>query len=303
MLNRRILRIKVFKTIYAYAENPSMTLAESHELLDDLCQSTRDLYLLMLDLTVELKAMAEKRINMAKSKFRPTEEEKNPNMKFVENEISRILENDPDFKKILSKKKLSWDNCDSFLWNLYENIRQREYFQEYMSNPERSPEQDAALFTKIFEQELVDDEQLESILEDLSIWWNNDLAYSLTCCCRTFADLAKGRTWRMPELYQSQMPGKVGMDSDRDFVYRLLDRAYVDYGKDLKEIDELTPKWDINRVCTTDLALIVCGMSEAAAFPDMPKKVVVNEYVEISKYFSTPESKGFVNGLLDNLIK
>lgn len=303
MLNRRILRIKVFKTIYAYAENPSMTLAQGHELLEDLCQSTRDLYLLMLDLTVELKSMAEKRINMAKSKFHPTEEEKNPNMKFVENGISKLLENDPDYKKILSKKKLNWDNCDSFIWNLYENVRQRDYFLEYMNDPERSLKQDAELFTKIFERELVDDEQLESILEDLSIWWNNDLAYALTCCCRTLNELAAGRTWRLPELYLSQMPGNEGLESDRDFVNRLFERAFVDFNKDLKIIDEQTPKWDINRVCTTDLALIICGMAEAAAFPLMPKKVVVNEYVEISKYFSTPESKGFVNGLLDNLIK
>lgn len=303
MLNRRILRIKVFKTIYAYAENPSMTLAEGHELLGELCQSTRDLYLLMLELAVELKAMAEKRIDMARGKFHPTEEEKNPNMKFVENGISKIMENDPDFKKILSKKKLSWDNCDSFIWNLYENIRRRDYFLEYLNDPERSLKQDAELFTKIFERELVDDGQLEAILEDASIWWNNDLAYALTCCCRTLAELAAGKNWALPELYQSQMAGKAGMESDVDFVNRLFERAYADYNKDLEIIDELTPKWDINRVCATDLALIVCGMSEAAAFPQMPKKVVVNEYVEISKYFSTPESKGFVNGLLDNLIK
>lgn len=291
MLNRRILRVKVFKTVFARAENPSMTLAEGQAQFDALCQGTRDLYLLMLALAPALTREAASRIAAAKAKFHPSEEEKNPNLKFVENGLAKILDEDPDFNKIISKKKLSWEQYDVFLWHLYESIRQKDYFKSYMESSSRSLQEDAALWVRIYEEELVDNDELESILEELSIWWNNDLAYSLTTCCQTMEALAGGRQWSMPELV-----------ADKDFAYALLRRAFTDFDKDVQKISDATPKWDIARVCTTDLALIICGVAEADAFPSMAKKIIVNEYVEISKYFSTPESKGFVNGVLDNLI-
>lgn len=302
MLNRRILRIKVFKTIYACAENPSMTLAQAQTHFDAQCQGTRDLYLFMLALVPALTKQAKSRILAAKSKFHPTEEEKNPNMKFAENFMASKLEEDPDFTKLLNKKKLSWQEYDAFLWHLYGGIKEKDYFKEYMAEPLHTIEGDAELWIKIFENELVDNSELESILEGMSIWWDNDLAYSLTCCCRTMEDFAAGRSWALPELFLSQMPGQEGKSSDQDFAYTLLRRAYTDYDKDVQRIAELTPKWDIKRVCVTDLALIVCGVAEAEAFPNQPSKVIMNEYVEISKFFSTPESKAFVNGLLDKII-
>ena len=115
-------------------------------------------------------------------------------------------------------------------------------------------------------------------------------------------DFAAGKRWALPELYLSQLPGQEGKDSDRDFVVGIVRKAVATYQKSVEEIAKLTPKWDINRICTTDLALIVTGMAESAAFPSIAPKIIMNEYVEISKFYSTPESKAFVNGLLDKLI-
>ncbi len=302
MLNRQILRIKIFKTVYAYAENPTLSLAQAQAYFDALCEGTRDLYLFMLSLVPALTAQAESRMLAAQAKFHPTEEEKNPNRKFVENSISALLSQDPDFQKLISKKKLSWDQYDAFLWRLYDSLRTKEYFLSYMSEPSRSLKEDAYLWIKIFEKELEDNDDLDAILEGMSIWWNNDLAYALTYCCRTMKELAKGKNWALPELYLSQMEGQEGKESDRDFSHAVLRRAILDYDKDVEKIGTLTQKWDIKRVCVTDLALIVCGMAEAAAFPNQPSKVIMNEYVEISKYFSTPDSSAFVNGLLDKII-
>ena len=302
MLNRRILRIKAFKTVYALAENPEMTKAEALSQLEASCQSTRDLYLFMLALVPALTQEAKDRIEAARAKFHPTEEEKHPNMKFAENAIAPLLAEDPDFRKIVEKKKLGWDQYDAFLWHLYDEVKASDYFAAYMADPERSIESDARLWVSIFENALVDNKELEEIIESLSIWWNDDLAYSLTYCCHTVGDLASGKRWAMPELYLSQMPGQEGKESDRDFVVNIVSRAVLDYRKSVAKIAELTPKWDIGRICTTDLALIVTGMAEAAAFPAMAPKIIMNEYVEISKFYSTPESKAFVNGLLDKLI-
>ena len=144
MLNRRILRIKVFKVLYGYAENPSMSLREAEAELEISCQAVRDLYLYMLSLIPPLTAEASARIEAARAKFNPTEEERHPNLKFVQNRIAPILEADPDFKKLLSRKKLSWDQNDAFLRKLYERIRDREYFQAYLDSGKSSLREDAA---------------------------------------------------------------------------------------------------------------------------------------------------------------
>ncbi|MBQ0077437.1 MAG: hypothetical protein KBS55_02230 [Bacteroidales bacterium] len=302
MLNRRILRIKAFKAVYALAENPAMTTAEALDNLESSCQATRDLYLFMLALIPALTAEAASRLAAAQAKFNPTEEERHPNFKFVHNGIAPLLEEDPDFQKIIKKKQLSWDQYDVFLRHLYDTLKASDYFAEYMASDTASLEEDARLFVTIYERELVDNTELEEILEDLSIWWNDDLAYSLTYCCHAVNDLAAGKRWAMPELYLSQMPGQNRKESDRDFVRSVVSEAVRSFSASVESISALTPKWDKNRICTTDLALIVCGMAEAAACPQTAPRIIMNEYVEISKFFSTSASSAFVNGLLDKLI-
>lgn len=302
MLNRRILRIKAFKVIYSFAENPTETLKEAEALLDHSCESARDLYLFLLSIVEPLTKEASSRIEAAKAKFNPTEEESHPNMKFVENSIAPILASDPDFSKIISRKKMSWEQYDVLLRHLYESVRTREYYQKYMSVPERSLKDDARLFSDIFANEFEDNQELEDILEDMSILWNDDLSYVINVCCRTFDELGKGRQWCLPELYMSDSKGAGGRESDKAFIVNVLRTAYKNFDKYYQAVASTTPKWDKNRICATDLSLIVCGLAEAEAFPDMPTRIIINEYVEISKYYSTPESRAFVNGVLDKLI-
>ncbi len=302
MLNRRILRTKAFKTVYGYAENPSMTLKEAEALLDMACESTRDLYLFLLSVVGPLTTEASSRIEAARNKFTPTEEELNPNMKFVDNSIARLLDEDPDFQKLLKRKKLSWEQYDVFLRHLYESVRASKYFCNYLDSEVSGLEADASLWAKIFEHEFEDSAELHDILEDMSIYWNDDLGYALSWCVRTVKELGKGKRWSLPPLYASELPGNEAKSSDKSFVFTLLRSAYLNFEAFSESIAALTPKWNRDRICATDLALIVCGMAEAKAFPQTPVKVIINEYVEISKYYSTPDSSGFVNGLLDKLI-
>lgn len=303
MLNRRILRTKVFKAIYCYAENPTLTLKEAEGILEHSCEATRDLYLYLLSIIAPLTQEAKARILAAQAKYRPTPEELNPNMKFVQNAIAPIFEQDPDFAKIIAHKKLSWDNDDMLLRRLYESIRQKKYFKEYLSSSKTGLDQDAKLWIKIFEQEFEDNRSLVDILEDRSIYWNDDLGYALIWCCRTMKSLANGGTWNLLPLYQSDMAEHRTFDSDKAFVFNILRTAYSNYDAFCEKVAALTPKWNIDRICTTDLVLIACGMAEAKAYPAVPVKIIINEYVEITKSYGTPESSAFVNGLLDKLIK
>jgi len=302
MLNRRILRIKAFKAIYSYAENPGMTLKETETLLDRSCESTRDLFLFLLSIVQPLTDEARSRIEAARSKFNPTEEELHPNTRFLDNAIAPLLDNDIDFQKLVSKRKLFWEQYDAFLRHLYEKIRGRQYYKDYLDAEDTGIEADAKLWIRIFEREFEDNEELEAILEDLSIYWNDDLAYALSWCCRSIRGLAETKLWQFPALYQSDLKGNESFDSDHAFVVGLVRKAYAGFDGYYHSIAEITPKWDKDRICTTDLCLIVCGLAEADAFPGIPVKVTINEYVEIAKYYSTPESRSFVNGILDKLI-
>lgn len=303
MLNRRILRIKAFKVLYSYAENQSMTLAEAESLLEASCEATRSLYLFMLDIIPYLTAEARTRIENAKKKFNPTEEERNPNLKFTRNLISPLLEQDPDFQKIISRRKLSWDSYDALVRSVYDSICTKDYFKEYMASPESTLAEDALLFIRIFEEEFVDNDELAKILEDMSILWCDDLAYSLTTCCDTMKSLAKGYRWSLPPLYRSEMDLSKNAESDKAFIYKLLRTSFACFGKYAPLVAGNTTQWEKDRLFTVDTVLIVMGLSEAKAFPAMPLRVTINEYVEISKFYSTPKSRSFVNGLLDRLIK
>ena len=279
-----------------------MTLKEAESELERSCEATRDLYLSLMAICGPLTDEAISRIEAARSKFNPTEEELHPNMKFARNAVAPLLAEDPDFQKLIKKKKLSWENDDMFMRHLYESVRERDWFKEYLASPESSLEEDAALFARIFEEELQDNKELEAILEDQSIYWTDELDYALSWCCRTMDSIGRGRPWTLPELYLSDMPGVGGKESDRAFVFNLVRAAFRNYDSYHERVAAVTPKWDAGRICATDLALIICGLAEADAFANIDYKTTINEFVEISKFYSTPESRSFVNGVLDKLI-
>ena len=303
MLNRRILRIKAFKVLYSNAIAENMSLAQAQSQLDVACEATRDLYIYMLGIVSPLTKIARDRIESAKGKFNPTEEDLNPNMKFADNALAKLLDADVDFQKVISKKKLSWDQYDIFLKKVMNSIASKEYFAEYMASPSASLKEDCRLFTRIFEEEFVDSEDLEKILEDKSLYWNDDLAYALTWCCKTLKSFEKGEAWKMLPLYQSELLEGPDVESDLAFVRKLLQAAFAGYDRYFAMISESVSGWEKERLFSTDVALIVMGLAEASSFPTIPVKVTINEYVEISKFYGTQKSRSFVNGLLDRLVQ
>lgn len=303
MLNRRILRIKAFKVLYSSVLSGNMSLAQAEAQLDQACEATRDLYIYMLGIVSPLTKIALERIENARAKFNPTEEELNPNMKFVENRLAALLDSDVDFQKIFSKKKYSWAQYDLLLKKIMTSVAAKDYYAEYMASPERSLDQDCDLFIRIFEEEFVDSEELAQILEEKSLYWNDDLPYALTWCCKTFKSLAKGEGWSLLPLYQSELMKGDGVESDKAFVRNLLKASFAGYDRYSMMIAESVSGWEKERLFSTDVILITMGLAEAASFPTIPVKVTINEYVEISKFFGTPKSRSFVNGLLDNLVQ
>ncbi len=303
MLNRRILRIKAFKVLYSSVLAGNMSLSQAESQLELSCEATRDLYIYMLGIISPLTKIARERIEAAKAKFNPTEEERNPNMKFADNALASLLDADADFQKVFKKKKFDWSQYDLLLKKVMTSVASKEYFAEYMESQERSLAEDCKLFTRIFEEEFEDCVELEKLLEDKSLYWNDDLAYSLTWCCKTLKTLAKGEKWSLIPLYQSEMLKGDGVESDKFFVRRLLQSSFAGYEKYSAMVAESVSGWEKERLFSTDVVLIAMGLAEAVTFPTIPVKVTMNEYVEISKFYGTPKSRSFVNGLLDKLVQ
>lgn len=301
MLNRRILRIKAFKELFAIEMLSGKSLADAIKELDLSLESTRDLYLFMLSSVSALTAVANDRFAQLQKKINKTDEEKNPNLKFAHNALSPLLDSDPDFQKIIKKKGYDWGAYDLILKKVYASMQTKDYFAAYLADPECSLKADCKLFIKVFEEEFVDREDLELALEDLSIYWNDDLAYSLTCCCRTLESIADGKPWSLPELFLSDT--NKAMEDDREFVHKLFSFAYADFDKFSAAISDSVPNWDKDRLVGTDIAIIVTALAEIVHFRNIPVNVSINEYVEISKYYGTPKSSIFVNGILDTLSK
>lgn len=303
MLNRRILRIKAFKELFAIEMSPSPSLKEALSQLDAAAESTRDLYVFMMASIPALTAVARERLALLDKKINKTQQEKNPNRRFADNTLAQSIENDPDFNRILNarftKKGISWGAYDLILKKIYASVQTKDYFTEYMSSPQSSLSEDCRLFIRIFEEELSSREDLAEALEEINIYWNDDLPYSLSWCCRSLEAMAKGSPWRLPALYISS--SKASMEDDEKFVHKLLSEAYTNYDKYLEAVSSAVPNWDEDRLVGTDIAIIITALAEIVHFANIPVNVTINEYVEISKYFGTPKSSQFVNGLLDTL--
>lgn len=304
MLNRRILRVKAFKILYSNISSNSTSVEAAEKDLMLSCEKCRDLYLMMLNLARALRAVDGEVIEARKAKIRPTDEDRKPNTKFFSNLFVEALSNNQDFVS-KCEKGLMWTEHDAFVRRLYRTIVSRDYFKAYMDSQQRSLAEDCNLFIKIYENELEDNAELMQILEDTSILWIDDLGYVLNCIVKTLKALKRGEPFVMPALFQSDAElGKgADVDDDRKYVRRLITYAISNYRKLFDEIAASTRNWDSERLVSTDAALIVLGLSEAINFPEIPVKVTINEYVEISKYYSTFNSRLFVNGLLDRLIQ
>lgn len=296
MLNRRLIRIKVFKVLYSSISSENDSISSSEKELLHSCDKTRDLYFFMLNIAVALKKASDLKIEAGLQKYHPTPEEKNPNMKFSDNLFVKNLIDDDKFLKYCEKNGLMWrDDLAIFVKKLFASISEKEYFIEYMSSPKRSLDEDCRLFSTIFEEEFEDNEELAQIIEDMNLYWIDDLAYVLNVIIRNIDMLREKGVMVSPSTFMK--------DDDKEFAIELLDFTMANYGRYLKLVTDNVSNWETDRLVATDISLIILGIAEAVHFPSIPIKVTINEYVEISKFYSTPNSKVFVNGLLDKLIR
>lgn len=294
MISRRLIRIKVFKVLFSRISSGSSSfLAIEKELLLS-CDKTLELYYFILSLPLALKYVAEQKIEAGLKKHQPTSEDINPNMKFVENKLILLLENDEELRGFCSKRGLNWFDYLPFVKKLYKTVSETSYFETYMSSQSSSLDEDIKLVCAILENELDECDELESILEDSNLYWIDDLAFVINIITKKLYSVRKDEVLSHPTVFLK--------DEDKDYALRLLNVSMIRYDEYIELMSKYVINWETDRLAAIDILLIVMGIAEAVSFPNIPIKVTINEFVELSKFYSTPNSKVFVNGMLDKIL-
>lgn len=255
-----------------------------------------DLYNYLLLLMVEVTKQANKRLNAAKNKLVPTKEELFPNTKFVENRFIAQLEVNKQLLEFSNNQKKTWENEADFVKTLCDKILESDIYKEYMASETSSYEEDRELWRKLYKNIIFNNIELDQVLEDQSLYWNDDKEIVDTFVLKTikrFDEKNGAKQELLPEFKDEE---------DQDFARRLFRRTILnaDYYRHL--ISENTKNWDLDRVAFMDVVIMQIALAEILSFPNIPVSVSLNEYVEIAKLYSTPKSGGFINGTLDGIV-
>lgn len=293
MLSRRLLRIKVAKTLYAHLQSDADNMIASEKSLMTAIDKSYDLYFQLLTLPEALVKYAAERQEIAKQKKLPTFEDLNPNTKFIDNQVIRTLSVTDAINDRMAKNKLSWQNYPELIRSIYQQLSETEYFKAYMMRDERSFEEDRILVIKLFDL-LADFPALDEALEEMSILWADDLPYVLMMVQRSLSNMR-------PSHKELRVAEKFKSEEDPQFVKTLFEKALVNYNEYQQYIERFTANWDLERIVMMDTLIITIAMAELINFSSIPVKVTMDEWIEISKYYSTPGSSNFINGVLDKI--
>ena len=296
MINRVLICLKIVQIIYAYYQNGGKNLDTAEKELFFSLSKAYDLYNYLLLLMVEVTKQANKKLNAAKNKLIPTKEELFPNTKFVENRFIAQLEVNKQLLDFAGNQKKTWENEADFVKSLCEQIMESDIYKEYMASETSSYEEDREVWRKIYKKIIFNNAELDQVLEDQSLYWNDDKEIVDTFVLKTikrFEEKNGAKQELLPEFKD---------DEDQDFARRLFRRAILnsDYYRHL--ISENTKNWDLDRVAFMDVIIMQIALAEVLSFPNIPVSVSLNEYVEIAKLYSTPKSGGFINGTLDGIV-
>ncbi len=295
MLNRRYLRIKVYQALYAFWQSDGGSAAKIEKELFLSIERTFDLYVQLMLLFGEIHRIAGNRIMDRKLKHLPTEQDLSPNMRFVENPVLVLLSESKRLLAESSKRKLGWMGHGDMLNQLYRQFEESDAYKRYMAEPATTFKRDQELVLTMFLDHISDYDQLHDHFESKSIYWLEDLDLACSLVKRSIEVMKPGDA----ELTVSDLDRDPS--EERDFVVTLFRRTIDMAEEHEKRIGEKAANWETERIALSDMILMKMALAEVKAFDDIPTKVTMNEYIEIAKAYSTPKSKGFINGILDKL--
>lgn len=294
MFSRRFLRIKVIKSLYSHFKSDCDSLITSEKNLISSIDKSYDLYFQMLRLIVDVKTYAEERIELGRNKKLPTHADLHPNLSFVENAVIAQLDDSESLNKYLEKKSLGWNRYPELIKSIYNEMIESDYYTKYMNAPQHTYAVDCT-FVEDFYIAVQNNEMLETVVEEQSIMWCDDIDFSLIMVLRTLEGCKENQT---------ELPLRREYKSEDDLIFtkELFRKTIVNFSEYMEYIERFTMNWDVDRIAFLDNIILACAVAEIVGFDSIPVKVTLDEYIEISKFYSTPGSSPFINGVLDKIV-
>lgn len=296
MLNRRHIRIKVMQTLYAFNSTESEDLKKDEIFLLQSLDSMYDLYLIILSLLIEVQKKSEDHLVKTQKKFLATAEDKNPNHKFLNNQVLDMIKNNDNLKSELEKRKLDYWYLDfEYIDIIFRAILESSTYKDYMKTRTSDFNEDKNFLIDIFSEIIAPNDKLYDYFEDKKLTWVDDLPIVNTSILKLLKKVKPNvsEIYFTPKLYKDI--------EDRDFAIELLKKTILNRSKFNEEIAEKTTNWDSERIANLDGVMLQMAICEFQEFPSIPVKVTINEYLEIAKEYSTPKSSIFINGILDKI--
>ena len=296
MINRRHIRLKVMQSVYAMHQSNTTDLVKEEKFLKYSIQKMYDLYVLNLQLLVEVQKLASKKIELSKKKILATKEDLNPNIKFIENRLLNQIKDSVSLEGYVELNRLNnWDIEEEYVKIVWENLKSNKIYQDYMNSSEDSYHEDKNFVVSFFKEIVAPEEKLADYFEDTMISWVDDIPFVNTWIVKTLNKQKKDNPFVLGQLYKD--------DDDKRFVSDLFTKVMLNQHKYEDDIKEKTPNWEADRIADIDMILIKMAITEFLHFPSIPSRVTINEYIELAKDYSTNKSGYFINGVLDKIAK
>jgi transcription antitermination protein NusB len=296
MINRRHIRVKVMQSVYAMQQSLNDDVIKEEKFLKHSIQKMFDLYVLNIQLIIEVKKLAAKKIELSKKKFLATQEDLKPNTKFVNNQLIRALEESVSLDGYVELNKIdNWFLDGDYVKIIFEELQKSELFKSYISTEETSFKADKNFVVDFFKEIIAPNEKLAEYFEDKMISWVDDIPFVNTWIVRSLSKQKEGKIFVLDSLYKD--------DDDKQFVSDLFRKTVLKQQDYQQDIANQTPNWEADRIADIDMILIKMAITEFLNFPSIPTKVTINEFIEIAKDYSTERSSYFINGVLDKISK
>ena len=298
MLNRRHIRIKVMQIIYSFKGTESDDLMRYDRFLLKSIDSMLDLYFVLMSLMIEVHKQAESFIDKSQQKHLATKEDKNPNRKFLNNEVLLQLKTNETLVDIIKDRSLNfWELDNEYVDLIFKTLLNSDLYKDYMSTKTSTFKEDKDFVVDFFKEIIAPNDKLYDYLEDKNITWVDDLPVVNTALVKLLRKnkLNVSNKYFIPTLLKD--------DEDKDFALALLKKTILNLSLYSEEIENKTQNWDKDRIANIDFVLLQMAICEFQKFPSIPVKVTINEYIEIAKEYSTPKSSIFINGVLDKIVK
>jgi transcription antitermination protein NusB len=297
MLNRRHLRVKVLQSLYAFFQSGGNDLNKGEKELLFGIDKIFDLYLYQMLLLSEILHIAESTIEENKIKKLPTPEDLNPNTKFINNRLLKAIQSNSNLIKAADNRHISWNEQHEMIRKIFHQVQSSNHYQKYMNKTETSLDEDVDFITDILLDEVCNYDLLHSFYEELSIYWLDDWEMVNKMLVKTLKAFVEkpDNDFKLMPLYKDP--------EDKVFACELFKKTILNSDDISPMISKRTQNWEIERIALMDILIMKMAITEILKFPEIPVKVTLNEYIELSKMYSTPKSKVFVNGVLDKLVE